>query len=210
MNTLAGHVVLRVARFGLTNSTTLLYLTRWGIAWVVLSPHCTLTIEYRAVPLCVYIRYDVARLLGNSIVMKTIDFIRGQYDRINGGDRGRGHCASVFAKNNCIYSFGYHFPLFFKLDSGMWVVNTRPYSVTTRRHQSYCYYADIRVDMLQEFRYSSDIDATQQVLESLRAQLDCIRAKMGEKKRQNTSIYRDLLRQETDTLAFIGIITTHV
>ena len=131
--------------------------------------------------------------------MKTIDFIRQQKERIdNGGTlrNGEKSCASVFATDNRIYSYGYHYPLLFQIMSAstglLWVCNNGGYSSTTRKHISHCGgLSDI----------STPIGGTSgatvgywDVVSALRARITSLFDQMQAKKRTNTAVYRSLQR----------------
>jgi hypothetical protein len=73
--------------------------------------------------------------------MKTVDFIEKQAGIIREGGRSLGKCASVFAEGGTIFSYGYHYPLLFRLtrENGkvIMVLNRAGYSNTTAKHIGY-------------------------------------------------------------------------
>lgn len=63
--------------------------------------------------------------------MTTRDFIAKTYGITSNRDR---HCSSVFTDyNGNVYSYGYHYPLLFKV-AGTTFINTRGYSSSTAKH----------------------------------------------------------------------------
>lgn len=53
---------------------------------------------------------------------------------ISGAEKGNG--SNMFIDGDIIYSYGYHFPIAKRLGSGMYLVNSESYSVTTSAQQS--------------------------------------------------------------------------
>ena len=67
--------------------------------------------------------------------MKTIELCE---KFVNGKSEGK--CSSVFIKGNVIYSYGYHFPMAFRINDSngfKFVVNKSKYSRSTSRQQSW-------------------------------------------------------------------------
>ena len=132
--------------------------------------------------------------------MKTVDFIREQKQRIDAGDtlaRGEKSCASVFATNDRIYSYGYHYPLLFQVDTPsngtVWVCNNGGYSNTTAKHISYSApLADVFAPIGGTHGQTVTIET---VIRAITSKLDSVIATMKAKKRHDTAVYRDLQRQ---------------
>jgi len=56
--------------------------------------------------------------------------------------------SSVFYTHNCIYSYGYHYPLLIKVGT-KWVLNDKGYSATTSKHIAWARpFADYSVKMI--------------------------------------------------------------
>jgi len=51
------------------------------------------------------------------------------------GDKATGN--RMFTDGDIIYSYGYHFPIAYRLKSGVYLFNTDRYSSSTSKHQSY-------------------------------------------------------------------------
>lgn len=131
--------------------------------------------------------------------MKTKDFIAEQKQRIDHGDtlpRVTKDCASVFATNDRIYSYGYHYPLLFTVTTpsgrSLWVCNDGGYSVTTARHISYCspladVCAPIGATNGRVIDYADVVDA-------ITSEANRVAREMASKKRKDTQVYRGLVR----------------
>jgi hypothetical protein len=131
--------------------------------------------------------------------MTTRDFIAKTYGVESSRDR---QCSSVFAdmKGN-IYSYGYHYPLLFKV-CGKWYVNTAGYSVTTAKHigwaWSACDYNAIGVELNRDDvqtiarTYLDDEIKLTTIKGALARQIGGIKAEMASKKRKDTMVYKFL------------------
>ena len=122
--------------------------------------------------------------------MRTSTFIEKQAGIIKDGGIGRGRCASVFAEGDTIFSYGYHYPLLFKVTtpSGkeLMVLNRRGYSVTTSKHIGWCWNShDVSCELNGERDYNG-------VILALNTEHDRITTEMATKKRKDTGIYRGL------------------
>ena len=132
--------------------------------------------------------------------MKTSDFIKEQKQRIDNGDtlrRGQKACASVFATNDRIYSYGYHYPLLFPVQSKshglVWVCNTGGYSATTGKHIGYSnYLADVSAPIGGTNGVTVTIDT---VIDSLSHKIDECLSLMASKKRTDTQVYMSIERE---------------
>lgn len=61
---------------------------------------------------------------------------------VNGNQTKERTVSSVYFDGDTIYSYGYHYPLLFKI-GGKWILNDTGYSSTTAKHISWArYYAD--------------------------------------------------------------------
>lgn len=102
-------------------------------------------------------------------------------------------CSSVFADNDGnIYSYGYHYPLLFKVE-GLTFRNTRGYSATTGKHISWCYgFGAIDVELEQGERKPLVLTTIAARLVNMRS---AIVKQMDAKTRKDTAVYADLTRQ---------------
>lgn len=111
-------------------------------------------------------------------------------------------CSSVMADHHgSIYSYGYHYPLLFKV-GGLNFVNTAGYSNTTAKHIGWAWSAvrdrgehAIGIDLPSRRGYYP-VDYTLEDLRNiLLKQHASLSDQMVAKKRKDTSIYRDLETQ---------------
>ena len=77
--------------------------------------------------------------------MQTVDFIYNHIPRLGGGYEDK-RCSSVIFSSGVLYSYGYHYPLMWTVDSRdgrgtVLFVNTRGYSVTTAKHINWAFRA---------------------------------------------------------------------
>jgi hypothetical protein len=119
-------------------------------------------------------------------------------------DRKTGKCSSVFADNGDVYSYGYHYPLLFRVH-GQAIRNVSGYSVTTQRHIQWSRDMDaIDVHAGNNFRLNGNDHAN--VLELIKGQqwhIDSLQRQMDAKKRKNTQVYKWLefdLQRASDSL----------
>lgn len=101
--------------------------------------------------------------------MTTKDFIKQAFY----GNTKMQKCSSVFRDgDNNIYSYGYHYPLLFRVN-GKVILNDRGYSSTTGRHIMWANqavnYTAIKVHTLSTFRLTGDDDAV--MAELIRGQI---------------------------------------
>lgn len=98
--------------------------------------------------------------------MKTSDFIQRCANGYEGTSRrGTKTVASVMWDGETLYSYGYHYPLLFKV-AGYWVCNDRGHSVTTSKHIGQArQYSDFNVEL-----QGSDTSAAA-VIDSARAEI---------------------------------------
>jgi hypothetical protein len=122
-------------------------------------------------------------------------------------DRKTGKCSSVFADNGDVYSYGYHYPLLFRVH-GQAIRNVRGYSNTTQRHIQWSRDVDaIDVHCYGTFRLiggaANDDVALISLIASQRDYIDSIQRQMDAKKRKNTQVYKWLefdLQRANDSL----------
>jgi hypothetical protein len=139
--------------------------------------------------------------------MRTIDFIARCAEGKQVRDK---RCASVFfeSRDCIIYSYGYHYPLLFKI-AGAWIVNDRGYSATTGKHISLAgQVADYRVS-LNEHGIGISQTTAENVRDSAVSELQDIRERLEKLSvrafRQRANLqYRQA--QLTDTLSFINSV----
>lgn len=108
-------------------------------------------------------------------------------------ERKTGKCSSVFAENGDIYSYGYHYPLLFRI-KGQAVRNVRGYSNTTQRHIMWSRDVDaIDVHCYNTFRLfggeNSDDIALISLIASQTDYVESIKRQMDAKKRKDTQVY---------------------
>ena len=96
--------------------------------------------------------------------------------------------------NGTMYSYGYHYPLLFKVN-GLTFVNTRGYSNTTSKHINYCRpYARYQVELYRDETGSYSIEY-ESVLYNLEEELKDINDDIAELKRHNTQKEARLLSE---------------
>ena len=136
--------------------------------------------------------------------MRTSEFIAKHKQRIDNGEplrRGTATCASVMADNDRIYSYGYHYPLLFQVETHtgrkIWVCNNGGYSSTTSKHISYsAHLADICAPVGGiGSGMCGRVVSLVTVVETLEYQKNYILRVMATKKRTNTKVYRGLVYQ---------------
>lgn len=114
-------------------------------------------------------------------------------------------CSSVMQDTTGnFYSYGYHYPLLFKV-AGHWFVNTMGYSNTTAKHINWAWSAiDYNATAVELSRddarvisssWASDDEKLQAIKSALRRKLNDIKEVMLAKKRHDTQVYR-LLEQD--------------
>lgn len=134
--------------------------------------------------------------------MTTRDFIFNAFT-----NRKSGKCSSVFAENGEVYSYGYHYPLLFRVN-GKAIRNVRGYSNTTARHLLWSRDIDaIDVHTFNHFRLTGGDDAImQELIKAQQAWVDSRRERIAKHKeagrRTDTRVYaemqRDLLEAENN------------
>ena len=137
--------------------------------------------------------------------MTSAEFIAKTYDTTS--DRER-RCSSVFTDySGTVYSYGYHYPLAFKV-AGLDFVNTAGYSSTTSKH--ICWARGIVPNQLHVKLWrdesqviSASYSTPEQKLESIKVALErelaSVQKQMGTKTRHETQVYRALVNEE-DTI----------
>lgn len=146
--------------------------------------------------------------------MRTQEFIKQSFDRINAGNNKSARCASVFTDGEAVYSYGYHYPLLFVIytpgGDRVWVCNDRGYSSTTGKHISHsAYLADVCAELPRGERYGDHYARTSaydQVLEAIKEKSERIIAEMATKKRKDTQVYRTLERELDRQNKYIAVL----
>lgn len=97
--------------------------------------------------------------------MTTKDFISQNIDSIPNKDK---YCSSVFqSMDGNFYSYGYHYPLLFKVD-GQWYRNTTGYSNSTAKHINWADgHGAIDVDLIHPESATNDMS-----MENIKLSLD--------------------------------------
>lgn len=137
--------------------------------------------------------------------MTTRDFIRKTYNTTSDKER---QCSSVFTDNiGTVYSYGYHYPLAFRV-AGRDFVNTAGYSNTTAKHINWAWqavgYHAISVELNRDdARVISDsCSLKHEKLETIRQAIvrkhTEVTDQMLAKKRKDTWVYSDLQRQASE------------
>lgn len=141
--------------------------------------------------------------------MTTAEFIKQTYNTTNekygkhGYDR---RCSSVVTdKKGIVYSYGRHYPLAFHV-RGLDFVNNAGYSNTTNKHinwaQSaigYGKYINVKLWKAEaqviESSWASSSEKLAAINTALYREINTIKEIMSTKKRKDTQVYADLLRQ---------------
>jgi hypothetical protein len=151
--------------------------------------------------------------------MKTSQFIQKMNQKIvNNEYIVRQKCRSVFANGDCIYRYGYSYPLLFPVyaPSGkrLIVYNVSSYSLTTRRHISNgAYLVDILAELPRGTYYHNTITERasnySQVVEAIKSTLARIQREMSTKKRHDTQVYTALARSEKDNQHYLSLLEAY-
>ena len=118
--------------------------------------------------------------------MKTSEFIAKYATYMREGEiKNRATCSSVFYDGGKIYSYGWHYPLLYPIQSDkgttLLCVNRRGYSVTTSKHIGWAgVHADIAVES------SSVIANTGEIAAQITHEIEIDQAKYDALKRKNT------------------------
>lgn len=119
--------------------------------------------------------------------MTTREFITKAW---NGQTRKR-ECSSVFIDGQAIYSYGYHYPLLFKVN-GKTVRNVTGYSNTTARHIQWS--RDVEaIDIHAGYRFKlrgNDDEIMQDLIEGQMHYINALKDQMQAKKRKDTQVYK--------------------
>lgn len=133
--------------------------------------------------------------------MTTREFINKAW---NGETRKR-ECSSVFIDGDAIYSYGYHYPLLFKV-GGKTVRNVTGYSNTTARHIHWS--RDVEaIDIHAGYRFKlrgTDDEIMADLVEGQTHYINELKNQMQAKKRKDTQVYKWLeynLNKACDNLA---------
>lgn len=125
------------------------------------------------------------------------EFIRYQFGNADGKTKW---CSSVYKDGNGnMYSYGYHYPLLFKVE-GYTFLNVAGYSVTTAKHINWAgqavHYNTINIKLPRDFHLTRDT-TLQDMRKILIDELTELTFQMARKARKNTRVYKDLeLQQE--------------
>lgn len=113
-------------------------------------------------------------------------------------------CSSVFAENGIVYSYGYHYPLLFKV-AGHTFINTAGYSVTTARHIHWARqavnYEATEVELSREdsrviySSLNSDRHKLERLLQATAGMVARATEARDAKKRKDTWVYQHLTAQ---------------
>lgn len=82
----------------------------------------------------------------------------------------KGKCGNVFFEGASVYSYGHHFEMA-RITRGMVLMNERDYSVTTRKHKSYCRDAATDKTVIEVPSFDDHKDNVQWLLTGLEAKL---------------------------------------
>ncbi len=140
--------------------------------------------------------------------MKTAQFIAKAWN----GETKAKRCANVFIEGQgekmAIYSYGYHYPLLFKV-AGKTVRNVRGYSSSTGKHIAWSRSIEaIDIHTLRGFRLSyNDQENLANLIEGEQAYIESLKEQMASKKRKDTQVYKhlsvDLIRSCNNLMALI-------
>lgn len=127
--------------------------------------------------------------------MTTREFITKAF---NGETRKR-ECSSVFIDGGAIYSYGYHYPLLFKV-KGKTVRNVTGYSNTTARHIMWS--RDVEaIDIHAGYRFrlrGTEDDIFNDLVEGQMHYINELKDQMHSKKRKDTLVYGNLQRMHDE------------
>lgn len=141
--------------------------------------------------------------------MRTQDFIARAVARIDAGETSAHKtCASVMQDGDRIYSYGYHYPLLFRVADAhgrlVWVCNDGGYSSTTARHICYArQHADVWAPI--GGTHGRTLEKAD-VVQAIEARMRRVHADMQAKKRKDTRVYEALeneYRQHADALKML-------
>lgn len=114
--------------------------------------------------------------------MTNKEFIQEKATQLKIGQSIDGSHNSLYASGDAIYSYGYHYPLLFRItnpntNQSFLVCNVTGYSSTTSKHINYANdYADIRVKLngktLNNYNYNLIINALNDEINDLQTQMD--------------------------------------
>lgn len=123
--------------------------------------------------------------------MTTQEFIRKAYE----GTTTKERCSSVFRDGRDVYSYGYHYPLLFRV-GGLTFINTTGYSNTTQRHILWAKQA-VDYQYIGVELHGKRLSAlTLQDIETyIMSKIVKLNSEMNSKKRKDTQVYRDLQAQ---------------
>jgi hypothetical protein len=120
--------------------------------------------------------------------MTTRDFITKAFN----GETKATKCSSVFVDGNKdIYSYGYHYPLIFRVGNKV-IRNTRGYSSTTDRHISWSRDIKDAIDIhtLRGFRLiGTNDEIISQLIRGQEQYIESLQAEMDTKKRKDTKVF---------------------
>lgn len=124
--------------------------------------------------------------------MTTADFIKKTFNTTSTRER---RCSSVFTdQDGNVYSYGYHYPLLFKL-GGITFVNTNGYSNTTGRHILWARQAEPNAIPVKLKGNRLSTLTLYKIYTLLAGEIAEVVEQMSSKKRKDTAVYADLGRQ---------------
>ena len=134
--------------------------------------------------------------------MTTHDFITSAFN----GKTKIQKCASVFIDNGAVYSYGYHYPLLFKVN-GKVIRNVRGYSSTTGRHILWSRGVNaVDIHTLNSFRLGHDDN--ENLLQLVRGQIQYVEGcelrishHRTMKRRENTRVFTGMVRDLNNAIA---------
>lgn len=140
--------------------------------------------------------------------MKTKEFISINLDTKPKKDR---YCSSVMqSTNGNFYSYGYHYPLLFKIGD-KWLVNDMGYSSSTNKHIYWAFNATPNALPIQLPNYINiDLTNKEKLADIVRSTVHEIKREMNSKKRKDTKIYANLQYQYNryfQTLIYLADLT---
>jgi len=137
--------------------------------------------------------------------MTTAEFIKKTYNTTSTRER---FCSSVFTDyEGNVYSYGYHYPLLFKVE-GLDILNVTGYSNTTAKHINWARQAvsnPVEVE-LRGARLPLTLD---DIEAKLGAKVVELHSQMQAKKRKDTQVYKHLEQEYEQTLADYNRVKEH-
>lgn len=140
-------------------------------------------------------------------------FIAHNVRKIEAGESvARRHCASVMVDGTTIYSYGYHYPLLFRVTGKdgalLWVCNNGGYSNTTAKHIGHARaHADVCAPIgANRSGFFSKTMGLEDAIEALEDAITRTESELSNKKRTDTQVYRALENQRAGLVHNLSLL----